>query len=57
LSIFLENLFDIDLSDYEMPGIDGVVLACSIKRNAPRTRVVISAVFIHPQEKEKNHVK
>ena len=41
LSIFLENLFDIVLSDYEMPGMDGVTLACSVKRSAPRTRVVI----------------
>ena len=41
LSIFLENLFDIVLSDYEMPGMDGVALACSVKRSAPRTRVII----------------
>jgi CheY-like chemotaxis protein len=41
LSIFLGNLFDIVLSDYEMPGMDGVALACSIKRSAPRTQVVI----------------
>ncbi|MFY9941543.1 MAG: response regulator [Desulfobacterales bacterium] len=41
LSIFLENIFDIVLSDYEMPGMDGVALACSVKRSAPRTRVVI----------------
>lgn len=41
LSIFLGNIFDIVLSDYEMPGMDGVALACSVKRSAPRTRVVI----------------
>lgn len=41
LSIFLANIFDIVLSDYEMPGMDGVALACSVKRSAPRTRVVI----------------
>jgi CheY-like chemotaxis protein len=41
LSIFLGNIFDIVLSDYEMPGMDGVALACSIKRSAPRTQVVI----------------
>jgi len=41
LSIFLENIFDIVLSDYEMPGMDGVALACSVKRSAPRTQVVI----------------
>jgi CheY-like chemotaxis protein len=41
LSIFLGNLFDIVLSDYEMPGMDGVALACSVKKSAPRTQVVI----------------
>jgi len=41
LSIFLENIFDIVLSDYEMPGMDGVAFACSIKNSSPRTRVVI----------------
>jgi CheY-like chemotaxis protein len=41
LNIFRANIFDIVLSDYEMPGMDGVALACSVKRSAPRTRVVI----------------
>jgi CheY-like chemotaxis protein len=41
LSIFLKNQFDIVLSDYEMPGMDGVAFACSIKKSSPRTRVVI----------------
>jgi len=41
LSIFLKNIFDIVLSDYEMPGMDGVAFACSIKNSSPRTRVVI----------------
>jgi len=41
LSIFLKNKFDVVLSDYEMPGMDGVAFACSIKKNSPRTRVVI----------------
>ena len=41
LRIFLKNKFDIVLSDYEMPGMDGVALACSVKKNSPRTRVVI----------------
>jgi CheY-like chemotaxis protein len=41
LHIFLNNKFDIVLSDYEMPGMDGVALACSIKNHSPRTRVVI----------------
>ena len=41
LSIFLKNKFDVVLSDYEMPGMDGVAFACSIKKNSPRTHVVI----------------
>ena len=41
LRIFLKNKFDIVLSDYEMPGMDGVALACIVKKSAPRTRVVI----------------
>ena len=41
LRIFLKNEFDIVLSDYEMPGMDGVALACSVKKCSPRTRVVI----------------
>ena len=41
LRIFIENKFDIVLSDYEMPGMDGVAFACSIKKSSPRTRVVI----------------
>lgn len=41
LSIFRKNKFDIVLSDYEMPGMDGVAFACSIKKRSPCTRVVI----------------
>jgi CheY-like chemotaxis protein len=41
LSIFLKNKFDVVLSDYEMPGMDGVAFACSIKKSSPRTQVVI----------------
>jgi CheY-like chemotaxis protein len=41
LSIFLKRKFDIVLSDYEMPGMDGVAFACSVKKSSPRTRVVI----------------
>ena len=41
LRIFLKNKFDIVLSDFEMPGMDGVALACSVKKCSPRTRVVI----------------
>jgi two-component system cell cycle sensor histidine kinase/response regulator CckA len=41
LSLFRKNKFDIVLSDYEMPGMDGIAFACSIKKSSPRTRVVI----------------
>ena len=41
LSIFRKNKFDIVLSDYEMPGMDGVAFACSVKKRSPCTRVVI----------------
>ena len=41
LRIFLKNKFHIVLSDYEMPGMDGVALACNVKKSSPRTRVVI----------------
>jgi CheY-like chemotaxis protein len=41
LRIILKNRFDIVLSDYEMPGMDGVAFACSIKKSFPSTLVVI----------------
>jgi two-component system chemotaxis response regulator CheY len=41
LSIFLQNKFDAVLSDFEMPGMDGVALARSVKNSSPLTRVVI----------------
>jgi len=41
LGIFLQNRFDIVLSDFEMPGMDGVDLAHSIKQRSPSTPVVI----------------
>jgi CheY-like chemotaxis protein len=41
LNIFLKNKFDVVLSDYEMPGMDGVAFACSVKKSSPSTPVVI----------------
>lgn len=41
LSVFLRNKFDLVLSDYDMPGMDGVALACSIKQYSPGIPVVI----------------
>jgi len=41
LCVFFKSKFDIVLSDYEMPGMDGVAFACSVKKSSPRTPVVI----------------
>ena len=41
LGVFFKDKFDLVLSDYEMPGMDGVTFACRIKKRSPRTRVVI----------------
>jgi len=41
LNVFRKSNFDIVLSDYDMPGMDGVAFACSVKRRSPRTRIVI----------------
>ena len=38
LNLFLKNKFDVVLSDYEMPGMDGVAFACSIKKSSPARR-------------------
>ena len=41
LNVFRKSSFDIVLSDYDMPGMDGVAFACSVKKCSPRTPVVI----------------
>jgi CheY-like chemotaxis protein len=41
LRIFLKTKFDVVVSDYDMPGMDGVAFACSLKRFSPCTRIVI----------------
>ena len=41
LSVFLKNKIDVVLTDYEMPEMDGVAFACSIKKNPPARRCVI----------------
>lgn len=41
LNVFRKSNFDLVLSDYDMPGMDGVTFACSVKRCSPSTRVVI----------------
>ena len=41
LGVLFKNKFDLVLSDYEMPGMDGIAFACSVKKSSPRTLVVI----------------
>jgi DNA-binding NtrC family response regulator len=41
LSVFFRNKFNLVLSDYEMPGMDGLALACIIKQYSPGMPVVI----------------
>jgi two-component system response regulator HydG len=41
LIVFLQKKIDLVLSDYEMPGMDGVDFANEIKKSSPRTPVVI----------------
>ena len=41
LDVFRKSNFDIVLSDYDMPGMDGVAFTCSVKKCSPRTPVVI----------------
>lgn len=41
LIAFFENPINIVLSDYQMPGMDGIALACAIKKKSPRTPVLI----------------
>jgi CheY-like chemotaxis protein len=41
LSLFLENSFDLVLTDLEMPIMDGLSLACHIKERSPSTPVIL----------------
>lgn len=41
LRILDKNIFDVVLSDYEMPGLDGAAFARIIKKKSPQTRVLI----------------
>lgn len=41
LITFIKNKFNIVLSDYQMPGMDGIALACAIKKKSPFTPVLI----------------
>jgi CheY-like chemotaxis protein len=41
MRIIFNSKFDIVLSDFEMPGMDGVAFAARVKKSSPRTHVVI----------------
>lgn len=41
LGLFQRDTFDVVLSDYDMPGMDGVAFADNVKERSPDTRVVI----------------
>ena len=41
LDLFLKGQFDIVLTDYDMPGMDGITLAHHIKEISPDTMVIL----------------
>jgi len=41
LELFLKNRFDLVITDFHMPGMDGLDLAGHIKKNSPRTMVIL----------------
>jgi len=41
LSLFLKNQFDLVITDFEMPGMDGIELAIRIKEKSPFTLVIL----------------
>ena len=41
LALFLKNKFDLVMTDFNMPGMDGINLAHLIKEKSPSTQVVL----------------
>lgn len=41
LAVFLDKSFDLVLTDFEMPAMDGYILAGHIKENSPGTPVIL----------------
>ena len=41
LALFLRNKFDLVMTDFNMPGMDGINLAYYIKEKSPATQVVL----------------
>jgi DNA-binding NtrC family response regulator len=41
LDLFMENRFDTVITDYDMPGMDGITLADRIKKTSPATLVIL----------------
>jgi DNA-binding NtrC family response regulator len=61
LSIFFKNKFDVVVSDYEMPGMNGVVLSYCIKTRSPSTPVILitgagKGIFQSPKSKSVDRI-
>lgn len=41
LHLFLQRQYDIVLTDFDMPGMDGITLAFHIKESSPNTMVIL----------------
>ena len=41
LDLFLKNRIDLVITDFEMPGMNGITLAFQIKQNSPYTAVIL----------------
>ena len=41
LALFIKNKFDLVITDFDMPGMDGINLALCIKEKSPCTQVVL----------------
>ncbi len=45
LSLLLEQPFDCLVSDYQMPGMNGVIATSKVKKILPQTRIIILTVY------------
>ena len=47
LKLFIDKDFDLVLTDFQMPYMDGLKLACEIKKVNPKTLIIIMSGNIH----------
>ena len=47
LKLFIDKDFDLVLTDFQMPYMDGLILACEIKKVNPKTLIIIMSGNIH----------